>query len=492
MKKAAITGWIIALGAIWTGTAWYTGQKTETFVKQSIEEGNAELRKFGEKWGVTAVIELMSFERGVFSSTQRYRVTFTLPAQDGQSAETRETLQVVEHLDHGPFPLSNLAAGRLAPAMAAGRFQIEQTPTIDGWFAAAKGVTPLSGAYSVSYGKQITGTFNLAPVEIDHRTTTLTSSGMTADFTIDTSVKHGILALKSDSLALSGPADESDIVSMAIKGITFNSDLASGKTDMMMGSQTLAFKEWTVSSKAQPPVLFKDTRFAMDLAEADTGVNGKMVLDFGMLNIQNKDMVGLQLVFAMKNLDPKALKALDDIYGSASRRMVQSGYKQTLPTFTPEEQQAIKTNIELLLAGNPSLSVSPLQVRTANGRSTFDLDVHLTKPASIQQPGWDMAVEAVRKLNAKLVLSKGNLADLIAIEPQMRGVSADRAAQIAKPKAEIVGVMATAMGMAKEENNHIVSYLNYADGQVDFNGKKMPLQQFMMMVRSGDAMGDMR
>ena len=63
MKKAAIAGLVIALGAIWTGTAWYTGQKAEAFVKQSIEDGNVELRKIGEKWGVTPVIELMSFER---------------------------------------------------------------------------------------------------------------------------------------------------------------------------------------------------------------------------------------------------------------------------------------------------------------------------------------------------------------------------------------------------------------------------------------------
>ena len=55
----------------------------------------------------------------------------------------------------------------------------------------------------------------------------------------------------------------------------------------------------------------------------------------------------------------------------------------------------------------------------------------------------------------------------------------------------MVGTMAVAMGVAKAENDNIVSYLNYADGQVDFNGKKMPLQQFVMMVMSG-AMGGMR
>lgn len=490
MKKAAIAGLVVALGAIWTGTAWYTGQKAEAFVKQSIEDGNVELRKLGEKWGVTPVIELMSFERGVFSSTERYRVKFALPAKDGKPAEERE-IQFVEYLSHGPFPFSNLASGKLAPAMVASRFQIEETPAIKGWFTATKGATPLSGAYSVSYGKNVTGTFNLAAAEASTDKTTLTFSGMTGDVDFDTKSKHGVLALKSDSLTLAGPAGESDIVGMAVKGITLNSDLAPGKNDMAMGSQKLVFKEWTITSKTKPPVLLKDTSIAVDLAEADAGVNAKMVLDFGMINVKEKDMAGLQLAIGMKNMDPKALKALNDVYEASSRRMMQSGEDEATPEFTPEEQQILKANVELLLAGNPSLSVSPLQVRTANGTSTFNLDVDLTKPASTDKPASDLAMEAIRKLNAKLVLSKANVADLMAIEPQMRGVPADRAAQTAKGQAEMVGTMAVAMGVAKAENDNIVSYLNYADGQVDFNGKKMPLQQFVMMVMSG-AMGGMR
>ncbi|CAB3689480.1 Protein YdgA [Achromobacter pulmonis] len=490
MKKAAIAGVVVALGAIWTGTAWYTGQKAEAFVKQSIEDGNAELSKFGEKWGMTPVIELMSFERGVFSSTERYRVKFTLPAKGSQPAEEHE-IQFVEHLSHGPFPFSNLASGKLAPAMVASRFQIEETPAVKGWFAATKGATPLSGAYSVSYGKRVSGTFNLAPAEATSNQTKLTFSGMTGDVDFDTNTKHAILALKSDSLALAGPAGESDIVGMAVKGITLDSDLAPGKNDIAMGSQKLVFKEWAITSKTKPPVLFKDTSIGVDLAEADTGVNAKMVLDFGMINVQQKDMAGLQLAIGLKNMDPKALKALNEVYEASSRRMMQADGNEPKPEFTPEEQQILKTNVELLLAGKPSLSVSPLQVRTANGTSTFNLDVDLAKPASTDKPASDLAMEAIRKLDAKLVLSKGNLADLMAIEPQMRGVPADRAATTAKGQAEMIGTMAVAMGVAKTENDNIVSYLNYADGQVDFNGKKMPLQQFMMMVMSG-AMGGMR
>ncbi|EHK67045.1 YdgA family protein [Achromobacter arsenitoxydans] len=490
MKKSAIVGIVVALGAVWTGTAWYTGQKAEAFVKQAIEDGNVELKKAGDKWGINAVSELVSFERGVFSSTSRYRIKFTSPAADGKPAQERDVV-FVEHLSHGPFPLSNLKSGNFAPAMVASDFALEETEMVKEWFAAAKGAVPLSGHYSVSYGKNITGNFGLAPVEVAKDATKLVFSGMKGDFEYATSSKHGMISLASDSLELSGPSDNSDITAMAVKGIALTSDLKPASNDMYVGSQKLTFKDWTITSKEKPPVQFKDTSIAVDMTETGTAMGAKMALDFGMINVQAKDMAGMKLTIDAQNLDSKALKALNDIYEASSRRMLQSKGEEQTPEFTDEEKALLKTNLEQLLAGNPTLAVSPLEVRTANGTSTFNLNLNLAKPAALDGEFSDMLVQALRKLDAKLVLSKGNLADLMAIEPQTRGVPAEQAVQTAKGQAEMVGTMATAMGLGKVENNNIVTYLNYADGQVDFNGKKMPLQQFMMMVMGG-VMGGMR
>ncbi|MDF8364620.1 YdgA family protein [Achromobacter anxifer] len=484
MKKSAVVGVVVVLGAIWTGTAWYTGQKAEAFVKQSIDQANVELKKFGEKWGVTPVVELVSFDRGVFSSTERYRVKFTEPAADGKPAQEHEIV-FLEHLDHGPFPLSNLKSGSFAPAMVASRFQLEETPIVKEWFAATKGAVPVSGAYSVSYAKNVSGNFALAPAEFAKDANSLKFSGMKGDITYATGSKHGTVALATDSLVLSGQSDDSDIVSVAMQGLTLNSDLKPASNDMYVGSQKVGFKNWTITSKEKPPVQLKDTVIAVDVTEADSKMAAKMAVDFGMINVQNKDMAGLKLALDLKNMDSKAFKALNDVYEASSTRMMQNKGEQQMPEFTDEEKQILKTNFELMLAGNPSLSVSPLEVRTANGTSTFNLDLDLAKPTSMDGEFADTLQQAIRKLNAKLVLSKGNLSDLMAIEPQVRGVPAEQALQTAKGQAEMVGTMATAMGMAKVENNNIVTYLNYADGQVDFNGKKMPVEQFMMMVMNG-------
>ncbi|MFD4836408.1 YdgA family protein [Achromobacter sp. NPDC058515] len=490
MKKSALVGVVVALGAIWTGTAWYTGQKAEAFVKQMIDDSNVELKKFNDAWGIGAVAELVSFERGVFSSTSRYRIKFTVPAAEGKPAQERDVV-FVEHLNHGPLPLSNLKSGKFMPAMMASDFALEETPTVKEWFAAAKGAVPLSGRYSVSYGKDIAGKFDMAPVEFAKDGSKLASSGLKGDFEYAIPSKRGVFAVASDSLELSGASETSDITSMTFKGITLASDMKPASNDMYVGSQKVTFKDWTITSTEKPPVQFKDTSVAVDLTEAGTAMGAKMALDFGMINVQSKDVAGMKLAIDAQKLDSKALKALNDVYEASSRRMLQSNGEQQAPEFTPEEQQVIKANVEQLLAGNPTLAVSPLEVRTANGTSTFNLNLDLAKPASLDGELSDTLMQALRKLDAKLVLSKGNLADVMAIEPQMRGVPAEQAVQTAKGQAEMVGTMATAMGLGKVENNNIVTYLNYADGQVDFNGKKMPVEQFMMMVMGG-VMGGMR
>ncbi|HCW20655.1 MAG TPA: DUF945 domain-containing protein, partial [Achromobacter sp.] len=333
MKKSALVGVVVVLGAVWTGTAWYTGQKAEDFVNQSITNANDSLKTLSDKWGIGSKVELVSFERGVFSSTARYRVKFTLPAADGKPAEDRDVL-FVEHLSHGPLPLSNLKTGAFMPAMVASDFALEETPAVKEWFAATKGATPLTGHYSVSYAKNITGKFNLAPVEVAKGDTNLSFSGMTGNVEYATGTDHGVFDLKTDKLVLSGQSENSDIVSMALQGITLTSDMTPASNDMYVGSQKVTFKDWTITSKEKPPVQFKDTTIAVDVTEANSLMGAKMALDFGMINVQAKDMAGMKLAIDVQKLDSKAFKALNDVYEAASRRMMQSKGEEQTPQFT--------------------------------------------------------------------------------------------------------------------------------------------------------------
>ncbi len=104
---------------------------------------------------------------------------------------------------------------------------------------------------------------------------------------------------------MAGPSEESDIVRMAMQGLTLTSDMTPAKNEMYVGSQKLALKNWTITSKEKPPVQLKDTVIAVDMTEADTTMGAKMAVDFGMINVQDKDMAGLKLAVDVKSLDAK-------------------------------------------------------------------------------------------------------------------------------------------------------------------------------------------
>ncbi|AZS77073.1 DUF945 family protein [Achromobacter spanius] len=85
MKKTGIAGVLgLALGATVTGAAWYTGKQAQSDLDQTLGQINGALQALGA-WGGQAVpvIELMASERGVFSTTRRYRLTLA-PAAGGR------------------------------------------------------------------------------------------------------------------------------------------------------------------------------------------------------------------------------------------------------------------------------------------------------------------------------------------------------------------------------------------------------------------------
>ena len=43
-KSLVAVGVIVALGVVWTGSAWYTGKKIETHLEDMIAQANAQLK----------------------------------------------------------------------------------------------------------------------------------------------------------------------------------------------------------------------------------------------------------------------------------------------------------------------------------------------------------------------------------------------------------------------------------------------------------------
>ena len=122
MKKTGIAAVVLLVaGAAATDGAWYTGTQLETLLPEKIAEANQELAR--QLPGSEVQLSLTSLERGVFSSVARYQLDLGELAHEWPASE----LVLVEHIEHGPLPLSRLSTLRLLPVLSHSQTRLEET-----------------------------------------------------------------------------------------------------------------------------------------------------------------------------------------------------------------------------------------------------------------------------------------------------------------------------------------------------------------------------
>ncbi|MFE1817216.1 DUF945 family protein, partial [Metapseudomonas otitidis] len=79
--------------------------------------------------------------------------------------------------------------------------------------------------------------------------------------------------------------------------------------------------------------------------------------------------------------------------------------------------------------------------------------------------------------------SKPMLGDLATLQALLDGqTDAQAIAMQSRQAGEMVGMMALQSGMGTVQGDDVISSLNYADGIVDFNGRKMTLTEFGVLL----------
>ncbi|MDR1968864.1 MAG: YdgA family protein [Burkholderiaceae bacterium] len=163
MKKLwAILALIVVLVAAWLGTAWHTGTRIEAESSAAIPLLNDAWSKNSSAAAPLPQIKQISYQRGLLTSHARYAVTYSA----AQSAEPVAELDVA--ISHGPFPLTALQRGQLAPRQFDAHIELlTEGPlkTITG--ALMNGKPPLVMDFGCSYGKYCAGTGNVPPIGLD-------------------------------------------------------------------------------------------------------------------------------------------------------------------------------------------------------------------------------------------------------------------------------------------------------------------------------------
>uniref|UniRef100_A0A0B1YXQ5 GTP-binding protein n=1 Tax=Pseudomonas frederiksbergensis TaxID=104087 RepID=A0A0B1YXQ5_9PSED len=480
----------MVIGAISAGGAWYTGTKLEGVLNTAIADSNKQIQTALAGSNGTASIELVSLDRGTFSSTAHYRLKGEGEMFGGEPVE----LLFVDNIEHGPLPFSRLMTLKWLPVMATSHTELERTPLTEKWFVAAKDKSPLKGVFNLGYDQSTNGTFELLPLDtkLDEQSQ-LIFSGLKIDVAASAQAQKLKADGYMDSFKLTTVAEDQTPVQVEFGGLTLASNLTKSTYGYYMGDNTLLLSNSKTSFGEQKSVLgLKNFEMKNNSSENGTSASGRADYKIGELSFNDKVIGSAQMAVSLKNLDIPATMSLMQVYQAklqpyekAAAEAAEAGEPAPELELTEAEEAQVKADMEKLLAGAPQVALENLSFSTANGESRASLIVDLAKPQSMDLPPDELGRQLLALLDFKVKVSKPMLVDLLTVQAQMEGqTDAKLIADQATATSDMFSAMAVGTELAKLEGNDVVTNLHYANNQVDFNGQKMTVEQFSAFVMS--------
>ncbi|CAM3054552.1 YdgA family protein [Pseudomonas plecoglossicida] len=491
MKKSVgiLSGLAIAIAVAITAGAWYTGTRLPAELDHSVSVGNAELKKALLGTGGSMTIELAGVEQHFFTSTAQYR----LKAKDinlGQGEALNFEVGFTDRIEHGPFPWSRVKALKLMPVMATSNSTLQKDDFTAPWFAATGEQPPVTAQVSLGYGGDVDSKIQLAPFKFsEDNGSSIDFSGLQLEAAGDQDGKASKFHGAAERLDIKVVGDDHPPATLALQGLKIGGNLTATEHDMIyVGNVDLLLAEAkaTLGPKQQVLLLKGLEQNALQTLDGPNTVGGRVDYKVSDITWDNRAVGSGQLAVSIKSINAPALQALSQWYQAHLPEFEQAAAAgQPVPQIQMDEAEKAKFQGDLkqLLESKPQLAVENLSFKTANGESRFNLSMDFASPTSFDLPADQMSKQLITQVNSKLSLSKPMMGDLATLQALLEGqIDAQAIAMQSSQAGEMVGMMALQSGMATVQGDDVVSSLHYADGMVDFNGKKMTVEEFAMIL----------
>ncbi len=487
MNKPAVVllGFVVAVGVVSAGGAWYTGKQLEPVLQTAIQNANKELQTSMAGVDGTVALELVSLDRGVFSSTAHYRLKGQGSVFGAENPNPE--LLFVDHIEHGPLPFSRLVTLKWLPVMATSHYELEKNPTTEKWFAAAKDVSPLKGVANIGYTRSVSGNVELLPLEFKDDTSLVSFSGANMNFDGTAEGQKVKADGFMNSLKVAAVDAKGEHFEAELAGLTIASNLEKSTFGFYTGQNTIELTNSKFTFGPQKAVLTVKGFEQKDTSETkDNNLAGRVDYKIDEIGYQGKPVGSAAMALSMKNVDIPAMLVLTKLYQD-KMQPVQAAAAAGEPVpelqLTEAEQALAEANVNQVLAAKPQVALENLSLKTTHGESKFNLLVDLAKPASMELPPVELGKQMIALLDANLTLSKPMIADVSALQAQLGGVTDPKAIeQQSQMAAEMVSGMAVGTQLATLVGSDVVSKLHYANNEVTFNGQKMTVEQFIGFV----------
>ncbi|KRC72916.1 hypothetical protein ASE30_08745 [Achromobacter sp. Root83] len=489
-KSVAITLGVVIVGAgSWVGATWYTGKRIEESSQRHLAEANEKLAKLTPLFGLR--IDQLKYERTLFSTQARYGVSLV---KNDKSLDDMPTgmIEFDANVEHGPFPKSALARGAIAPKLAFVHAELAKTDNVKPVFELTKDVSPLVSDAIISYGGASSSTAKIAPVVVTHDGTTVNFSGMQIDGTFDRDTQ-AVTAQGVMNELLVDASKGNDPVTLTLAGMTIGLDSRMGKFGISMGDSDLKIKRIDVVRPLDKlKVTLDNFAYGVKLSEDDKSINAQATYQTGDLTVNDVVLGSGQATLKVARMDGQAVKQFSDTYNQIMRQFMLGASDEGLKD---EQFQVLLDNAGKVLAGNPSFSIDPLSWKTAKGESKLTFTLDLANPPNAKElTPQEIAVQAIKKIDASLVISKPMVRDMmVQYAIKKEGLTADKAGTEADEHVRQMSGMAEMFNVGKNDGDNIIGKFTFADGMGDLNGQKISADELfggLLGAAGMDSMGD--
>lgn len=487
MKKSLVVGSVIvAVGAAWTGASWYTGKLIEQHMGDMLTNVNLQIKKQLPDTSIKLVAK--DYQRGTFSSHVRYM----LHTDGNESSKTllkpADEITIIQTISHGPFPLDQLKKLNLIPKMASVHSTLDNTPTMKRIFEITGGKSPINVDSRISYSGDASSDVVIIPFDYQKDHLTIKFSGLALKADVSKDMRDVMLTGKSDSLMISAKDQgdeknqEGSTEQITLKGIALNSTHKLGKFDLTIGDQQLDINHLAINIDGKDTTALTGLHLKAHVGETDKYLNGKITHSIDSLNLHGNEFGSGKFIVNFDRLDGQALKQLADSYNQHIMQSLQQDKNVDSDKWPTQLIELFMSKLPALLQANPTFSIAPLSWKNSKGESTFTLNMELNDPVSPTTTGQGqdkLSIQYVKNVDAMLNIPITMATELTTQTAKLQGYSEEESQKMAQQQVQGLAAMGQMFKLTTNKDGAISSNFHYADNQVELNGQKMSLAEFI-------------
>lgn len=347
---------VALIAGAYAGSSWYMGSKAEPEIQRQVAKVNeAVATQYGVNFNEgSALLKVVSYQRGVFSSTINYELVVN---DEGEQYQ----LLFEDHLRHGPFPFQALSKGQLSPILAYSELRLLPSQNVQPWFDMTKGLTPITANSVIELNGSSKSQINLAAVdytEDDGSHFRLEAAMANVDYR--TANEQVFFNAHFPRLSL---IDKDEDINVQLNDLLFKGDLSD--TDSVQRSDAeLHIKQFGVKVE-DIQVWFDNTSAKSSYTLANNLLDSALAYQIEQIRFDEQALGKVTIAAEVKRLDYESLTVL--------------AQSDDVDELSEAELQPI---LQKFLSHQPELRINTFDWENAAGKSGLSADLQLAKTAA--------------------------------------------------------------------------------------------------------------